>query len=341
MDQTLEQKAQAGDAAAQIALGQQFEAQGRHDMARGWFARAAQAGDTVGLRQLAISLLVQMPGDIGQGIAMIKTAADRGDAEACHLCAVLAGQDSRLPNNWSIANDYLAVAADAGHTLARDQLRLLSAGAPRIDTARWLTPAAATAAREAPRIAVAPGFASAAECDWLIERARPGLRAAEVYDPGGAGGLRADDIRSNSAASFNLAQLDLVMTLMRARIARWAGLSTDDMEPLAVLHYDVGQQFAPHYDFVEPENPQLEPNIARYGQRFATCLIYLNDDFEGGETDFPDIDYRFKGRKGDAILFWNVTPDAMPDRKTLHAGLAPTRGEKWLLSQWMRGRAGG
>jgi hypothetical protein len=28
----------------------------------------------------------------------------------------------------------------------------------------------------------------------------------------------------------------------------------------------------------------------------------------------------------------------MPDVKTLHAGLAPTRGEKWLLSQWMRRR---
>jgi hypothetical protein len=25
--------------------------------------------------------------------------------------------------------------------------------------------------------------------------------------------------------------------------------------------------------------------------------------------------------------------------KTLHAGLPPTRGDKWLLSQWMRNKA--
>ena len=67
-------------------------------------------------------------------------------------------------------------------------------------------------------------------------------------------------------------------------------------------------------------------------------MVYLSEDFEGGETDFPELGFRYRGEKGDALLFWNVTPDGLPDAKTLHAGLAPTRGEKWLLSQWMRRR---
>ncbi|HVV64565.1 MAG TPA: 2OG-Fe(II) oxygenase [Rhizomicrobium sp.] len=74
----------------------------------------------------------------------------------------------------------------------------------------------------------------------------------------------------------------------------------------------------------------------RAGQRVATFLVYLNDDFDAAETSFLRLDWRYRGQKGDAILFWNVDQAGVPDSATLHAGLAPTRGEKWLLSQWIR-----
>jgi prolyl 4-hydroxylase len=67
-------------------------------------------------------------------------------------------------------------------------------------------------------------------------------------------------------------------------------------------------------------------------------LVYLNEGFEGGETGFPALKTRYKGRKGDALFFWNVGPDGSPDKRTLHAGLPPVSGEKWLLSQWIRFR---
>ena len=74
------------------------------------------------------------------------------------------------------------------------------------------------------------------------------------------------------------------------------------------------------------------------GQRVATCLTWLNDDYAGGETEFPRIGFRHRGNPGDAMLFLNVTPDRRPDPLSLHAGLPPTRGRKWLLSQWVRDR---
>ena len=67
-------------------------------------------------------------------------------------------------------------------------------------------------------------------------------------------------------------------------------------------------------------------------------LVYLNQGFEGGETDFPLLDLKFKGRKGDALMFSNVDASGAPDRRMFHAGLPPTAGEKWLLSQWVRDR---
>jgi prolyl 4-hydroxylase len=108
------------------------------------------------------------------------------------------------------------------------------------------------------------------------------------------------------------------------------------LEMTAVLHYAPGQEFVPHFDFLDTDVPAYARDIAARGQRAATFLIYLNDDYEGGETEFPKLDWRCKGRKGDAILFWNLTPEGAPDERMLHAGLPPTKGEKWLLSQWLR-----
>ena len=132
---------------------------------------------------------------------------------------------------------------------------------------------------------------------------------------------------------------DIVTLLLRHRIAALAGHEFSGLEAAAVLHYQPGQEFRPHHDFLNPNVPAFAREIAKTGQRLTTVLVYLSDDFDGGETNFPLIDYRFRGRKGDAILFRNLRPDGTPDYDTLHAGLAPTRGEKWLLSQWIRGPA--
>src|SRR5689334_18536072 len=111
------------------------------------------------------------------------------------------------------------------------------------------------------------------------------------------------------------------------------------MELTKVLHYQPGQQFDPHYDFIDPEVPGYAGELAARGQRLATFLLYLNDDYEGGETAFPQLGLKHKGRRGAALLFANVDRNNAPDRRTLHAGLPPASGEKWLLSQWLRDRA--
>ena len=84
--------------------------------------------------------------------------------------------------------------------------------------------------------------------------------------------------------------------------------------------------------------PDLAREVELRGQRIATFLIYLNDGFEGGETDFPEAKVRFKGKRGDALMFRNVDQSGAPDFCTVHAGLLPTRGQKWLSSQWVRSK---
>jgi len=319
----LEQRAANGDKDSQIALARRLENEGRNELAREWYARAAERGDLSALVSLAKNLLARKPVRAQIGVNMVRTAAERGDSEALHICAVIASQDMNLHARWRVALDFLVGAAEKGSVLARRELQLLSGSedaaparsfqddARRVNIERWLKPAPPQTCFEAPRIVTCTGFATAAECDWLIQRAGPRLKPAEVYDPQAQGGLRADEIRNNSDTSFDIVESDLVLMALRERIARLAQLQTDEFEPTMVLHF---------------EN----------GQRVATFLLYLNDDFEGGETDFPALGWRYKGRKGDALLFWNVDATGLPDPATLHAGLKPVRGEKWVLSQWMR-----
>jgi hypothetical protein len=132
---------------------------------------------------------------------------------------------------------------------------------------------------------------------------------------------------------------DFVLLFLRARMAKITELPVDAMEAPAILHYLPGQEFLPHFDFLDTSSPGYAKDVAERGQRVLTFLLCLNDGYEGGETEFPVLGKRWKGRKGSALFFWNVEPDGMPDRRTAHAGLPPTRGEKWLLSQWIRLRA--
>ena len=341
-DEEIARKAAQGHPDFQLALGRSLEAKGRYDCARAWLTKAAQAGGAEALTALGINLLVRPPLSHFEGVKTIIAAANAGDAQAIRIAGAMAALGAGLPQNWPMAFDCLHQSAERGLGVAQDELRLLAgtqAGAWKalrdgIDVDALLKPAPMRVVHERPRVLVAEKFLSTQMCDWLVERAKPKIRRARVFDM--AGGGKIDLTRNNGATDFNIVETDLILALIRARIASVTGLAPHGMEHPQVLHYSVGQQFSPHFDFLDPATPAYAQNIASAGQRVATFLIYLNDDFDAAETSFLAIDWRYRGGKGDAILFWNVDKEGAPDRQTLHAGLAPTRGEKWLFSQWIR-----
>jgi hypothetical protein len=230
----------------------------------------------------------------------------------------------------------LEKAAATGFERARGELAQLGY-ATAFDPASWLAAPAAHMQFDSPRVGVIRGFLAPEICAWLIERGRPKLKASLIGDPH-SGEHRASTGRTNTGAYLPLRDSDVIVQLVRARIAAALGMPMTHQEAPNILHYEVGQTFAPHYDFMAPDLPGYAEDLAANGQRAATFLVYLNGDFDGGETQFLDLDWKFKGRTGDALFFWNVSSDGAVERKLLHAGAAPTRGEKWLLSQWVRDR---
>jgi hypothetical protein len=337
---------QQADAHALYQTALNLYGQGRHGEAAPLLGRAAEAGH-IGAMSLLGGQMLSGRGaapDPVTGVRLIMAAAAGGGAYACALAAVLLASGIGGAN-WPRALDHLQRAAELGFPPAQDQLRLL-AGAGGEDWSKlrrevnlqvWRTAPEPEVLSAAPRIRAFKDFLPAAVCDWLIARARERLGPAQIYDPS-TGGPMHDNARRNSAAEFTLADTDMVQLAVRERVGAATGLSVDGMQGPQILHYAVGERFAPHYDYLDPALEGPARDMAYRGQRVATCLVYLNEDLEGGETDFPALSLRHRGRRGDALVFFNVDEGGRPDPRTLHAGLPPTAGQKWALSQWCHDR---
>jgi prolyl 4-hydroxylase len=270
--------------------------------------------------------------------------------EAALRLATLTALGAHVPQSWNDTLHLLIFGAERGSASAQGQLATLAnrradeaAGERRwrnlaesIDLGFWASAPAATTLSASPLVRMYADFVTDAVCDWLVEQARPKLGRALIYDP--AGGDVADHMRTNTAASFDLMTADVVHAAVQTRIASATGLPVQHLEAATVLHYSPGEEITNHYDFVNPQMPSYAAEIAERGQRVATFLVYLNDDYEGGETDFPQLGLRYHGGRRGALLFANALPSGEPDLRMVHAGLPPKDKEKWLMSQFIRNR---
>jgi hypothetical protein len=265
---------------------------------------------------------------------LVRAACARKFDEALLYQATLLALGLGCEQDLTGAHALVAEAAAIGHEDARGQMRALG---ETLDASPWLAPPKLVQHATAPRIFTAERFLPERACQWLIEQARGRLDRARIRT--GSNSTEVYERRTNSVAGSSMLEPDLVMQLTRLRIAAAIDQSVAQLEPTNVLFYEIGQEFAPHYDIVRPDEvPNFEAELRTVGQRCATVLVYLNEGYAGGETEFPLLNLRFKGRAGDALIFWNVSVAGELERDSRHAGLPVTGGEKWLLSQWVRER---
>jgi len=91
-------------------------------------------------------------------------------------------------------------------------------------------------------------------------------------------------------------------------------------EDFQLLKYSGGQHYKPHSD-----------GGTSFVPRQVTALCYLNDDYEGGELEFPYFGIKLKPQKGMLVMFPSNFAYA-------HAALPVTEGVKYSLVTWMRDR---
>ena len=289
--------------------------------------RGAQSGDAGAARELAVWLLTGqiVRRDLAASRAMFERAAELGDRSAAAVVRAFVAGGVGGPPDWPRAMSLLREAS-ADDPDAAAQVQLINAmnlgpdGAPSADLRFEIL-------SDSPEVRVFPGLFTAAECAYLIDLVRPLLRPSVVVDPR-TGRQVANPVRTSSAAGFPFTDENPAIHALNRRLAAASGSDVRSGEPLQVLRYAPGEQYHRHSDAL--------PGVAPAQQRVLTFLVYLNEDFEGGETAFPALGITFRGRTGDGLLFRNASPDGTPDAQAIHAGLPVVRGAKHLASRWIR-----
>jgi prolyl 4-hydroxylase len=345
-----------------LQLASEHDKAGRHDEAINALARGTSAGDIGCTQLLGLRLATgdRAPVLPEEGLRFLSDAWEKGSGAAAARAAAVLALGLHRPQDWGMALEWLAKAASRGHAPAQRQLVALCPDQPLaarlaanpgqlkltqwlqlargVNVSQWRTSPAARILCDEPRVSTFPGFTTPEVCAVLVSLAHGRLEPARVYDP-----VAQQDIvyahRNNTVATFGSDSVELIHVLVQERMAAACGLPLRHFEPPTELHYFPGEQISNHYDFVDPKStPDYAAEIARNGQRLITFILYLNDDYEGGETAFPTLGFSHKGQTGEGIYFVNALPDMQPDLRMLHAGCPTTRGEKWIVTQFIRNR---
>ena len=75
-------------------------------------------------------------------------------------------------------------------------------------------------------------------------------------------------------------------------------------EKFEITNYYFGEFMFSKYKLNSHIKPHSDTGIYSTN-RLMTCVLYLNEEFEGGELYFPDFGYEYKPKQGDIISFWS------------------------------------
>jgi prolyl 4-hydroxylase len=309
---------------------------------------------------LAPVIALAQAGRLDDAVALLRRMGDEGEPEALVLLADFHWQGGPVAQDPQAARDYYRRASDAGHRRAATvYTNLLASGVSgevdwpaalaRLRNEASADPARASALRvieamdlaadgaprsvpagerisESPRVTLFSQLFTPDECDLLLAVADPGFHASTVVDAQGRD--VPDPLRNSDGAPLHWMIEDPAINALNRRLAAVSGAAYDQAEAMLILRYRPGQEYRRHFDAL----PGLE------NQRILTALVYLNDGYAGGETEFPRAALKISGKRGDAIVFQNTGPDGRADPMSEHAGLPVTEGVKYLASRWIRER---
>lgn len=123
-----------------------------------------------------------------------------------------------------------------------------------------------------------------------------------------------------------LSRKDPVVDAVIHRCLKYIDRPIENCEKLQVLRYKPGGYYMPHFDSIDDGN----------NPRLYTFILALNDDYEGGETVFPNLGNEYKLNAGDALFFDTLDNYELETSKALHGGKPVKNGEKWICNLWVR-----
>ncbi len=123
---------------------------------------------------------------------------------------------------------------------------------------------------------------------------------------------------------------ELFKNIVKHIINPFYGIEVWDSEVPQFLKYNVGGHYKPHIDgrsiWFAPNGDKI---WRKSTDRDLSIVLFVNDDFEGGEFLFPDLHIQVKPKPGLLVCFPS-------DQNYLH-GVAPvTKGTRYSIVTWAR-----
>ena len=171
-------------------------------------------------------------------------------------------------------------------------------------------------------------FLTTEESNFIINRAETDLKIMSVL-----GKQAHSDYRI--AQGTWIPNHEEVTQKIRNKISEITGMPIDNMEQLHIVKYEVGGEYKIHQDFFHPNTDYYDNEMSKGGQRTLSALIYLNDDFEGGATDFPTWKKTITPEKNKLVIWKNVKDNGELEYDSLHSGLPVTKGVKYIGIIWI------
>jgi prolyl 4-hydroxylase len=168
----------------------------------------------------------------------------------------------------------------------------------------------------APLVFTVPGVVEAAACGAMIARIEAlGPAAAPITTPYGF--VMRPELRNNTRVMFDdvalaAALFERLGGVLPARLFGRRAVGVN--ERFRCYRYEPGQYFAPHADGAFQRHAHERSEL--------TLMVYLNDGFTGGATDFLEHGATVAPRTGMALLFQHLL---------IHEGCPVVSGVKYVL----------
>jgi hypothetical protein len=175
-------------------------------------------------------------------------------------------------------------------------------------------------------VKVIPDFLSSDECQAIIDytETKELFHRSEIVEYA-TGKVNITDYRTSYSATLSAQELPLYSKI-QDKVATLLQVPKTHIESLQCVRYGENQEFKPHHD----SGSELH--------RLHTFLIYLNDDFEGGQTYFPELFFSVNPKRGSALYFLNQDSTGSIIPYSFHAGLPIKNGVKYACNIWVKDR---
>ncbi|NVJ59680.1 MAG: 2OG-Fe(II) oxygenase [Gammaproteobacteria bacterium] len=182
-------------------------------------------------------------------------------------------------------------------------------------------------------VALIPKVVPKSICKNIIEFRKGHVEPSHVVDPVSGERIR-NQIRQSKSLTLDLSEMTLEEAVLLKIVSDIFELGWSNCEPVNLIRYDEDDYYGKHHDcFVEANKGT---SSATENNRLYTAILYLNEDYDAGETKFDKLGISLKANTGDMLIFKNMK-DGSPDLSLIHEG-AKVKGvnPKWVMTFWFR-----